>query len=65
MAIGSILAPTPLPLFGFNIPAWVVPFLSMAVIQLFVPNASFIVSGAGGGLRAGGRERGKAGTRGE
>ena len=41
MSAAALLYPQAYPLFGLSIPGWLVPFLSLALIQLLVPNASF------------------------
>jgi membrane associated rhomboid family serine protease len=42
MAVCAILIPVPWPIFGVNIPAWIVPFLFLAITQFLIPNASFL-----------------------
>jgi membrane associated rhomboid family serine protease len=42
MAAAALLIPTPFPLFGFDIPAWLMPFIFLGVTQLFIRNASFL-----------------------
>lgn len=43
MAIGAVVAPAPTVIFSFSIPAWIMPFVSLVVISIFIPNASFVV----------------------
>ncbi len=42
MSLASLMLPGGFPIFGFKIPLWIMPYVSLLITQVIVPRASFV-----------------------